>query len=442
MFKKLIMLLIISTFVIEAADISYALRPVATRKDAQPLASSIQTESTSDTIQNQLNDALHAIGSLASSLAPKNKIITLSDLHSMKKYIEESHNLFVSLMNASNLVGYEWEKLLCSLNDSPGSALSILAFLNEYTLLGKIHNGSTWDMTSKGPKGDGAWGPLNPQEMYSIKDAPVMDRGCSKELVPNHVGHIFEMVQAVEDIICENYSKFENSIYGNKTGNTKKEVTRPDGLNINFLNKKLRNLGGNSFTGDELTALRLAAVFHDYGRLVEAKGFSMNVRTGDIKLSRVSGARIQHRESGMYFADHLLTRLGVDRINVEIIRFLIRHHSDYWDMYCLDRYQKYNNDTTIKNFEEALAELTEYVFSKQSARSNTVADSFKYFIRKALAVIAIADVYASGDRYLSDRFLNSVLLIVGTRPKAVFTNNAVNTIDSIAKARFEIQAGA
>ncbi len=289
---------------------------------------------------------------------------------------------------------YLKERFMYLLHRSGVTANDILEFLKPVTLLGVIGHGKTWNFASKGSQGDGAWWKM-------IMSQPEFDL----KVPINRLQHIQAMVEAVDDYLAGRFEKIEVGFYKNTTGvdsiQTNPTAMYPVDNGKRLTPGRLAQLfegAGNmkNLTTTEVMLFRIAVVLHDYGRLIEGKGFKMDAN-GRIVFDEK--ASVQHRDSGVVIAGEFLKAMGfTDQNEIKVIEFLVRRHDAVWSLYAGQVYgQEWAGGYSgLKSLAKEIAELSSSVNNIISPEN----------VSKMLTVIAIADVYASGDRYLSDRFID------------------------------------
>jgi hypothetical protein len=281
--------------------------------------------------------------------------------------------LLVNIRTSLNLLKSVPQKQFRALLKNRAGTTALYDYFKKYTYIQFIAIGSEWPITSKGIDGNGAWGPRQAEGQVLGKN--------------NQDQHAIYMTKAGEALLSGNYKMLHQSLCNILRG-INEPLASPN-LSRNKLEGALKDLLADKFLDNELEILYLSLALHDIGKILKDK---VDPRNGNI----IDG-KIQHRESGPYLAEDMLQALGYDNKNIAVIKFLIRHHSDYWDLFCHKVYGKYNNNTTPESLE---TDLLEFFLSPQTVEKSK--------IKKMMAIISIADVHASGDRYLSDAFIDFV----------------------------------
>ena len=311
---------------------------------------------------------------------------TGQDLIVLREAIRDAHITLSKFQKVKS----EFIEILGRIENGKATALNLLEFMKKYTLLGVIHFGKQWPMAKNMPQGDGSWWKLQREE-YRLPNK--IDRGS----------HIEHMTSAGVSILEGDYARFERGLYEIIT-DTVSEYTTPD-LDIERFEVFLKDVKKEQLDKEESMILSLGLLLHDYGRLIEGENVSMDLNTGMVVPSE---GRLQHRESGVFIADELFRSLDyADKKVVQIVKFLIRHHSDFWDLYASDKYgEEFNNATTIDTLQKSLYILYRDLKGSGLLDSKISLSRFSADILKLLKVISIADVFASGDRYLSTNFID------------------------------------
>ena len=104
-------------------------------------------------------------------------------------------------------------------------------------------------------------------------------------------------------------------------------------------------------------------------------------------------------------ADDLLKALDYKNENaIEVIKYLISRHDVFWALYVAGIY----GPEWVDGYDEkALAGEVAALVDKTSGFITSEA------VYRMLFVVALADVYASGNRYISDNFIDYVVAAIG-----------------------------
>ncbi|MBF0486514.1 MAG: HD domain-containing protein, partial [Candidatus Omnitrophica bacterium] len=285
------------------------------------------------------------------------------------------------------------KQFLALVQSAGQTAKGILEFLKPVTILGAMGYGKPWNFSTKGSRGDGAWWVMQAEHPeFVLPDMVQRDE------------HIRIMVEAVDDLLAGRMDVFVAGPHKILTGKTDPRaspgVMYPlvDGKQLTM--PKLRELAGrfgqnNSLSDEKRLLLLLGAVLHDYGRLLEGKNLSLT-RRGKVVSSE---GFLMHRDSGALLARDLLTALKHgDRTARDIVEFLVRRHDAAWSLYARETYgQKWGGG--YESTEALVDEVASFV-NKHEGRISLNE------LLKMMAAIGVADVHASGDRYLSDDFVD------------------------------------
>ncbi|MFH1798278.1 MAG: PEP/pyruvate-binding domain-containing protein [Candidatus Omnitrophota bacterium] len=315
----------------------------------------------------------------------------MKELEYIKGLIEEMH----SIVYKSRKIRERYEKIVKDGLDehSRDGYKDIFNFLKNYTLISVMDKGKTWSVQKKTVDGDGAWGPR-------AKDENKL------EILLDRLQHMEYAVEGGEALLRKSFGHFEHSVYGRIKMQGDILETKPN-LTADKLKLLMKTLGIDNLTANDEFILRMGLALHDYGRGMEGDA-SINVETGEIG-SAVSPLGLMHRDSGVYLADGLLTSLGADGLMKETVKFLIKHHASPWDLYAGKKYgEKYAAETTLQGISSDLDALLDNLEKQQLLPKAMTREKMRDTILVMLAVISISDIYASGDRYLSDAFLSSL----------------------------------
>ncbi len=261
------------------------------------------------------------------------------------------------------------------------SIVPLFQWLENNTCTGFLSIADQWSMAVKTESGDGAWGPMQRPEHQ-------LDAQLSRN------DHILLMVQAGQAILLEVHNLFRESAYRVLTDQDDKRA-EPN-VSEPVVRRTLALLSQNSFLPQMQKLVPLGLVFHDIGQILKNR-VSLN-RSGD-------GDRLDarhHRVSGSHFAGDLLKQFEVDPFDVEAVELLIRQHDAMWNLYCLDKYGDYNSFTTA---ETLMTDVRQTVQRLATLRPEIPPAVLTDNLLRMIALAGIADVFASGDRYLSDAFL-------------------------------------
>ncbi|MFX0060818.1 MAG: hypothetical protein ACFFC7_01385 [Candidatus Hermodarchaeota archaeon] len=225
----------------------------------------------------------------------------------------------------------------------------------------------------------------------------------------NRHDHIHHMLLAAEEILNGEY----NIIYkGISAVLMKKEIMgMMPNLSAGSLEITLVELKGEFYPDELKKLLYLGLILHDYGRLLKNKiRIDPNNKDPDAN---------QHRIAGAYLVEDLLSKLGFDKFQTEIVKLLIKLHDILWNNYCLERDRDYNHLRTQKNVIEKINKMISDLKGTDLTPNGLSEKELKQALLKMIAVIGITDVHASGDRYLSDDFIDNVLSWITQSKKAI-----------------------
>ncbi|EKD28720.1 MAG: hypothetical protein ACD_79C00235G0008 [uncultured bacterium] len=271
---------------------------------------------------------------------------------------EESLKTFREIVNPAKDNSIDYEKLL--------------QWVFDHTALSSINIGDQWTMSEKTASGDGSW---------FVYQKP--ENKLEREI--DRLTHIKWMVKSGVKILNGDSDFFTKSIYGYFEGNDS-DKTIP-----NVTHQKLNEVFSKLKIDNKLQRLVvLALVFHDYGRLLKDRiKFSQEDNLADAQ---------QHRVISSYLAEDLMTKAGLDKNEILIVKYLVRRHDSLWCMY-----------SALRGYNPNLTSF--YVLDKEinSIVDSTDAMTSAEEILKMLTIVGMADVFASGDRYLSDNLLNFTL---------------------------------
>jgi hypothetical protein len=327
--------------------------------------------------------------------------MTEAELKELKSMVDEAHRLIN--LNEENKV--KFQGLFDDIAHGRKKTQDVFAFLKANTPLQATEKGKGWSMWTRGQYGDGAWRPQI--EAGAINLHVAMDENT----------HFEYMAAAVEYMLGGDLAPFERSLYSvkagtpdtkfpaNPAGSTKPDVTK------NALRYLLERAGVGELSDYDRGVLRLSAALHDYGGIMENKISSMDTRTGEI-LPAVNMLGLMHRDSGVYMADRLLTALGSDEFSKAVSKFIVRHHSEFWNNH-IERYRtlyptmKPYLDLLITTPEKTAVNLTlllDNLEVRGALPAGMSRDEAAEKILAMLTVISIGDVYSAGNRYISNRF--------------------------------------
>lgn len=268
-----------------------------------------------------------------------------------------------------------------------GTVLELYEWLKQNTAMRDCAIGDEWDLAGKGEKGDGVWG-----RRSKGKD------GLGLSI--NRDDHMIQMVLAGQDILREEYQYLYEYAYQNMVP-VGLEVIQPN-LTRGMLERNLPILSQKNLLPEMRKLVYLGMVLHDYGRLLKDK-----VKV-DPKDTRPDAD--WHRIAGSHLADDLLLKLGFDKFQVEIVKLLIRQHDAIWNLYCLGKYGEERSAlTTPQSVEYDIRSTLAGLEKSGMLPAGMIRAEIKKMLWKMIAVIGIADVYASGNRYLSDSFVANVI---------------------------------
>ncbi|MDP8299152.1 MAG: hypothetical protein P9L88_04540 [Candidatus Tantalella remota] len=345
--------------------------------------------------ESQLQQTIKEAGNMAEAFTGKK--MYLDALVKMRKLMDRTHKL----IKKDKRIRKKFKTIHHNVAMGHETAMDLLGFFKEYTVMQVMFRGKKWNMTNKGLQGDGAWGSLANDEN---RLAAAMDRGL----------HTFYMVEAGKDLIAGDLRYFANSLYSRHAQTEDTNETKPD-LSLGRLKELLKWLGVQELDAKEKTALKMGMVLHDYGRLMEGEA-SINIETG--RLDGPTGRfGLMHRDSGRYLAKGLLDALKASELDKEIVLFLVKHHATLWELYSEKYGTEFMSDNTAENLSSDLSALMDSLDRKGLLESPVLPEdvarqSMAEKILAMLAVTGIADVYASGDRYLSNNFLDKVEQVV------------------------------
>lgn len=225
--------------------------------------------------------------------------------------------------------------------------------------------------------------------------------------------HIRFMAQAFSRIFSRrDLSFFLSSPHGKRHGNTYENSPdlKPGDLRL------LESLGGAGNIDPDLEdGFILGAVLHDYGK---------HIKEADDGSGRPDSG--QHRRTGAVLAADLLKNLGFDDFTVMTAQTMIRHHDAFWCLYCGRYFEDADiNYVTRESFNSEISESAEELFkTEKGARIGKRA--LKEQLMRMTASVNAADIYASGDRYISKRYLEFVngYIKENAGAESVFLRNA------------------
>lgn len=270
----------------------------------------------------------------------------------------------------------------------------LYGWLKAHTPMGLIGIADSWNFSVKTKTGDGEWYSPTPTE-NTITDKSI-----------NRDTHITHMIAMANSILNGHYTKLRIGLYADIFGKIAEETT-PD-VSESVLKERLQVLSRKSLMPQVLRPLYLAIILHDYGRLLKNR-----VRT-DPKYTGPDAN--QHRIAGSYLAGDLLAKLGMSNFDIRLAQLMIRLHDAAWCLYCLDKYGKYDNYTTYEGVMSQVDRVIADLKTEGNMPEGIDTESLKRDILKAAAVIGIADVHASGNRYVSNMFIeNTMEKMVGSK---------------------------
>ncbi|MDP8262103.1 MAG: YdcF family protein [Candidatus Ancaeobacter aquaticus] len=290
--------------------------------------------------------------------------------------------------------GEELMRIMTAVADKDEDVLKLFEWMLENTPSSYLDIADSWPIGIKTEMKDGAWGKL----YFQLKGQGVNTNPINKKEI-DRISHIKDMIGGGQDMIRGKYDDLYKSVY-QRLGLEDDPRTHPD-LTPGLFEEKLKGYSDKKINPIFIEPFYLSLVLHDYGRLLKNKvKISPEIDRPDAN---------QHRISGIYLADDLLEKLGVRTFDREVVKLMIRQHDAFWCLYCLNKYNDYNNFTypenlltDIDNTVNKLHEINKKL-SKREIRDNLL---------KLLALVSIADVYSSGDRYLSDSYIKYITRFV------------------------------
>ncbi|MFC2149781.1 hypothetical protein ACFLQ8_03670, partial [Candidatus Auribacterota bacterium] len=313
----------------------------------------------------------------------------------------------------------QFREILDNVADKGGDISKLLDWMLENTSMQYFSIADSWHTAPRTATGDGSWGKLYEKLSQDEKDKVY--------LIIERVKHIKEMVSAGHDILKKDYSKFKRSIYQNLSGKNLESAT-PD-LKPGILEEKLKSYSVDDLMPEMIRPVSLGLVLHDYGKILKE-----SVKDDERDTSPDAD---KHRVVGAYLADDLLSRIGLVEFDREAVRLLILRHDAFWCLYCYDRYDAFNNLTTPDLF---LSDVDKTVRKLKGLRPDMSSEELRSNLLRMVAVVSIADVYASGDRYLSNSFINYITDFINTvesgEPLSVRTSKELdNEIAAVNKVK-------
>ncbi|MCK5601204.1 HEAT repeat domain-containing protein, partial [Candidatus Pacearchaeota archaeon] len=363
--------------------ISYQHSPQGPKTPAQSIidrrgtrASPVKGEENKEILLAQIEQLLNQY--IQSGTSPRSRDTSL--LERVVPLIFKVHSL-INVAEAEEL-----KAILDRVIRSESSVLDIYNWMKQNTPMRAISIGDKWFMAKKTETGDGSWGPWQKPEHR-------LDKKIDRDQ------HNSQMILAGQAILRGEYEILYKGVYATLFGKVIDEAT--PNLTPGSLETKLTALLQNFDSSELMKLLCLSFALHDYGKLLQQKI--------KINLSDTRPDAAQHRITGAYLSSDLLTKLGFNRFQTEIVTLLIRLHDAAWNLYCLDKYGDRNNYTT----HESMREDIDTTISEVKNAGLIPADISEEKLRRALlnmvAIIGIADVHASGDRYLSDEFIANIV---------------------------------
>lgn len=275
---------------------------------------------------------------------------------------------------------------------------AVYDWMRENTLMRYAEVGDEWFLTQKTEDGDGAWGPWQkPEDRLSVS----LDRNR----------HMIEMIRSGEAILHGDYDLLYQGIYEVLTGDPLDEA-KPD-LSPGILEKELPDL----MAGLDAPLMRktscLGLVLHDYATMFRNR-VKMGLVNGRLELTPddESADANQHRAAGAAMAEQLMLKLGADDFTRTAVGLMIRLHDAPWNLYCLEKYGERNNFSTPEGVLKEIDETVAGLKTRGLIPAGMSEGSLKRALVRLVAIVGIADIHTSGDRYLSDGLIRSVVSFV------------------------------
>jgi len=296
-------------------------------------------------------------------------------------------NIYASHLLITREQGQAFKAALDGAAEGKSDVADLYGWLRLNTAMRDCSIGDEWFLAGKGERGDGAWYKWQrPQDR--------LGPGIFRDV------HVERMIFAGQCILNGSCQELYEYAYRDLFA-AGPEILRPN-LTPGILERALSGLLKNNLLPGLIRAYCLGISLHDYGRLLKDKVKSDPGDNGPLAK--------QHRFSGAILAGDLLQNLGFDAFQIEAVKLLIRQHDAVWNCYCLEKYgEERSNETTPQTVNADIEQTAAKLPGTGMLPPGTEAGPLRIMLWKMITAAGIADIYASGDRYLSDDFIYFLL---------------------------------